>query len=134
MLVPSIDNVRGPFERVTAPDEAVDRLARLYDEATQALRGAVERFLKDGEPPAAATRALFRYPELRLTYAPNGPALSSPRAFAKFSDPGTYATTVTQPQEFRAYLLEQLEPLVSEYGATMEVGVGAPEIPYPYVI
>ena len=134
MLVPSIDNVRGPFERVTAPDEAVDRLARLYDEATQALRGAVERFLKDGEPPSAATRALFRYPELRLTYAPNGPALSSPRAFAKFSDPGTYSTTVTQPQEFRAYLLEQLEPLVSEYGATMEVGVGAPEIPYPYVI
>ena len=37
-------------------------------------------------------------------------------------------------EEFRAYLLEQLEPLVSEYGATMEVGVGAPEIPYPYVI
>jgi len=134
VLIPSIDNVRGPFERVTSPGEAVDRLARLYDDATQALRGAVERFLKDGEPPSAATRALFRYPELRLTYAPNGPALSSPRAFAKFSDPGTYATTVTQPQEFRAYLLEQLEPLVGEYGATMEVGVGAPEIPYPYVI
>ena len=89
MLVPSIDNVRGPFERVTTPDEAVDRLARLYDDATQALRGAVERFLKDGEPPSSATRALFRYPELRLTYAPNGPALSSPRAFAKFSDPAT---------------------------------------------
>ena len=134
MLIPSVDNIRGPFERVASPDEAVDRLARLYDEATQALRGAVERFLKEGEPPSAATRALFRYPELRLTYAPAGPALSSPRAFAKFSEPGVYATTVTQPEEFRAYLLEQLEPLVSEYGATIEVGVGAPEIPYPYVI
>ena len=76
------------------------------------MRGAVERFLKDGEPPSAATRALFRYPELRLTYAPNGPALSSARAFAKFSEPGVYATTVTQPAEFRGYLLEQLEPLV----------------------
>ena len=134
MLVPPTDNVRGPFERVATPNEAVDRLARLYDEATQALRGAVERFLKDGEPPSAATRALFRYPELRLIYAPNGPALSSPRAFAKFSEPGVYATTVTQPAEFRGYLLEQLEPLVAEYGATIEVGVGAPEIPYPYVI
>ena len=72
MLVPSIDNIRGPFERVETPNEAVDRLVRLYDEATQALHGAVERFLKDGEPPSAATRALFRYPELRLTYAPNG--------------------------------------------------------------
>ena len=72
MLVPSIDNIRGPFERVETPNEAVDRLVRLYDEATQALHGAVERFLKDGEPPSAATRALFRYPELRLTYAPDG--------------------------------------------------------------
>ena len=41
---------------------------------------------------------------------------------------------MTQPADFRAYLLEQLEPLVSEYGATIEVGVGAQEIPYPYVI
>ena len=48
---------QGPFERVTTPGEAIDRLARLYDEATQALRGAVERFLKDGQPPSAATRA-----------------------------------------------------------------------------
>ena len=94
MLVPSIDNLRGPFERLETPHEAVDRLVRLYDEATQALHGAVERFLKDGEPPSAATRALFRYPELRLTYAPNGQAPSSARAFAKFSEAGVYTTTV----------------------------------------
>ena len=112
MLVQSLDNAREPFERMASPEEAVDRLVRLYTEATEALHGAVERFLKDGEPPSSATRALFHYPELRLIYAPNGPALSSPRAFAKFSEPGVYATTVTQPAEFRAYLLEQLEPLV----------------------
>ena len=134
MFVPPIQNVKGPFERVATPAEAIDHLARLYDEATQALRGAVERFLKDGEPPSAATRALFRYPELRLTYAPNGPPLASLRAFAKFSEAGLYTTTVTQPAEFRDYLMEQLEPLVAEYGALIEVGVGAQEIPYPYVI
>ncbi len=134
MLVPSTGNIKGPFERLATPAEAVDLLVRLYDEATQALHGAVERFLEDGEPPSAATRALFRYPELRLTYTPNGPALSSARAFAKFSEAGVYTTTVTQPADFRAYLLEQLEPLVTEYGATIEVGVGAHEIPYPYVI
>ncbi len=133
-MIPPIATARSSFERVGTPAEAIDRLARLYEEATQALRGAVERFLKDDEPPSAATRALFRYPELRVTYAPNGPAPSSARAFAKFSEPGIYTTTVTQPAEFRSYLLEQLEPLVSEYGATIEVGVGAQEIPYPYVI
>ena len=124
----------GPFERIASPAEAVDRLSLLYDEAALALRGAVERLLRDGEPPSAATRALFRYPELRLTYQPNAPPPANPRAFAKFSEAGVYATTVTQPADFRGYLLEQLEPLVSEYGATIEVGVGAQEIPYPYVI
>ncbi len=129
-----VANAKGRFERVATPAEAVDRLEGLYEEATQALRGAVERFLKDGEPPSPATRALFRYPELRLIYEPNGPAPPSPRAYAKFSEGGVYTTTVTQPADFRAYLLEQLEPLVSEYGALIEVGIGAQEIPYPYVI
>ena len=134
-MIPSNETAKGPFARVATPEEAVDRLAQLYDEAAQALRGAVERFLKTGEPPSAATRALFRYPELRLTYQPaGGPAPTSPRAYAKFSEPGVYAITVTQPADFRAYLMEQLRPLVTEYGAHIEVGVGDQEIPYPYVI
>jgi AMP nucleosidase len=126
--------IKGAFERVSTPAEAVDRLARLYDGAAQALRAAVERFLSTGEPPSPSTRAMFRYPELRLIYEPSGPPPSSPRAYAKFSEAGVYAISVTQPADFRAYLLEQLEPLVAEYNAHIEVGVGDQEIPYPYVI
>ncbi len=127
-------NAKDRFEQVATPAQAVDRLVDLYDGAAQALRAAVERFLKMGQPPSAETRALFRYPELRLIYEPNGPAPPSARAYAKFSEGGIYTTTVTQPADFRDYLLEQLEPLASEYGALIEVGVGAQEIPYPYVI
>src|SRR3712207_7101513 len=54
-------------------------------------------------------------------------------AYAKFEEPGTYATTVTHPSFFRDYLLEQLRPLTEDYGAAIEVGVSAQEIPYPYV-
>ncbi|MGL5362468.1 MAG: AMP nucleosidase, partial [Bosea sp. (in: a-proteobacteria)] len=39
-----------------------------------------------------------------------------------------------QPEAFRAYLLEQLTPLVRDYGAMIEVGVSDQEIPYPYVL
>ena len=130
----SIANAKGRFERVGSPGEAVDRLEELYEGAAQAMRDAVERFLKDREPPSAAMRALFRYPELRMIYEPNGPAPPNARAYAKFSESGVYSTTVTQPADFRDYLLEQLEPLVTEYGAAIEVGVGSQEIPYPYVI
>ena len=121
------------FQQVDSPSQAVDRLAALYDEATAALRAAVERFLVDGVPPSESMRARFRYPELRVIYQPEGVPPSSARAFAKFSEPGVYTTSVTQPEDFRAYLLEQLEPLVEEFGATIEVGVGSQEIPYPYV-
>jgi len=121
------------FQQVDSPSHAVDRLAALYDEATSALRSAVERFLVDGVPPSESMRARFRYPELRVIYQPEGVPPSSARAFAKFSEPGVYTTSVTQPEDFRTYLLEQLEPLVEEFGATIEVGVGSQEIPYPYV-
>jgi len=121
------------FQRVATPAQAVDRLCVLYGEATAALREAVERFLRDGVGPSAETRAKFRYPQLRVAYEPEGVPPSSARAFAKFTEAGVYTTTVTQPEAFRAYLLEQLEPLVAEFGATLEVGVGSQEIPYPYV-
>jgi AMP nucleosidase len=115
------------------PAEAVDLLIQRYDEAVSALRGGVERFLRTGEPPTAQERARYRYPELRVVYRPDGAPPSNPRAFAKFSAPGLYTTTVTQPADFRAYLLEQLTPLYEEYGGEIGVGVGAQEIAYPYV-
>ena len=122
-----------PLAAVTTPEEAVTRLDELHREATSALREALERFFDTREPPTAAERARFRYPEIRVTYEPEGVQPSVKRAFAKFPSPGIYATTVTQPEAFRAYLLEQLRPLMHDYGAAVEVGVGGDEIPYPYV-
>ena len=133
MNKPQEGGAPGAFERVATPAAAIDRLADLYAQAASSLRTAVERFLVDGTPPSPEVRARFRYPELRVTYQPEAVPPSNSRAFAKFTDPGVYATTVTQPEDFRAYLLEQLEPLVAEFGAEIEVGVGTQEIPYPYV-
>jgi AMP nucleosidase len=41
---------------------------------------------------------------------------------------------VTQPGFFRPYLLEQLRPLVEEYGAAIQVNLSDQEMPYPYVL
>jgi AMP nucleosidase len=121
------------FESVATPGEAVDRLARLYDSANEAQRIALERFFTERVPPSPAERTRFRYPELRVTYTADRPAPRTQRAFAKFQAPGVYATTITQPEAFRNYLLEQLNYLVRDYGATLAVGVSSQEIPYPYV-
>jgi AMP nucleosidase len=121
------------FQAVASPDEAVARLSHLYDRANEAQRLALERFFVDSIPPTAQERSRFRYPALRVTYAPDGPMPRTQRAFAKFQGPGIYETTVTQPAAFRGYLLEQLNHLTKDYGARLAVGLSDQEIPYPYV-
>jgi AMP nucleosidase len=117
-----------------SPEQAVDRLETLHAAAVTALRASLARFVRDGTTPSAVERRGFRYPELRLVWQPTGPLPFTRRAWAKFQTPGVYTTTVTQPGFFRSYLLEQLKPLIEEYGATMSVGSSKQEIPYPYIL
>ena len=117
-----------------SPEQAVDRLEAMHAHAVQAQRDALARFATGGAPPDAAERQRFRYPELRLLWAPDRPVPTTRRAWGKFQAPGLYATTVTQPGFFRPYLLEQLRPLVGEYGASVRVKLSDQEMPYPYVL
>ncbi len=122
------------FETATTPEAAMDRLEALYGQAKAALRADLQRFFETTRPPDAKERARYRYPLLRVTYAPSALPAATRRGYAKFAAPGVYSTTVTQPAEFRAYLLDQLRPLVEEYGATIETGISDQEIPYPYAL
>jgi AMP nucleosidase len=119
---------------VSSPKAAVARLISLHDEATDALKTALERFIKTRVPPDAAVRRTFRYPELRLTYREQALPPNLARSYAKFEGPGIYMTTITQPAHFAPYLTEQLGHLVADYGASIDVEPSEQEIPYPYVL
>ncbi len=117
------------------PAAAIEQLEALYGKATVALAAAFDRYLATGKPPSAAERAAFRYPFLRVIHRDGERRRPAHfRAFAKLQTTGVYETTITHPGPFRGYLLEQLEPLVAEYGAKIETGLSAQEIPYPYVL
>ncbi|MEJ2124319.1 MAG: AMP nucleosidase, partial [Alphaproteobacteria bacterium] len=117
------------------PEDAVNQLEDLYTGATRALAEAMDTFITTGEPPARKTRALFRYPLLRITHRDmTNPRLTHNRAFGKLEHPGVYETTITNPEAFRSYLLEQLELLMREYDIEIEVEISDQEIPFPYVI
>tara|TARA_R110001592_G_scaffold42588_6_gene138170 strand:- start:13228 stop:14697 length:1470 start_codon:yes stop_codon:yes gene_type:complete len=122
------------FIIVHTPDEAVDRLAELYSQATEALSQALSCYLLDRSPPDEAQSRLFRYPELRLTYRSQGEAAATVRAYAKVQEPGVYRVTVTHPAAFRSYLLDQLCPLMRDFTVQLEVGISEQPIPYPYVL
>ena len=116
------------------PEAAVAALIDLHATATSTLKAALERYLTARTTPTAEERVLFRYPELVVTYEAHGLQPVIARAYAKFTGPGIYATTITQPSHFAPYLLQQLRYLVDDYGARIDVRPSTQEIPYPYVL
>ncbi|MDP9102682.1 MAG: AMP nucleosidase [Pseudomonadota bacterium] len=117
-------------------DAIVDQLQSLYETSVANLREGLSAYLTKGERPDLEARfdGAFAYPELRIHYAPEGPSPRVGRAFGIIREAGAYAATLTRPALFRAYILEQLELLIRDYGVTVEVGLSAQEIPYPFVL
>ena len=115
---------------------ALDRLETLYTQSVANLRDAVRHFLATGERAEAEARAggLFSYPLLKVSWFGDRPANLATRAYARISRQGVYSTTITRPDLFRPYLLEQLSLLEQDYGATFEVTPSEQEIPFPYVL
>ncbi len=122
-------------ETMTA-QAALDRLEHLYSGAVSALQKAVKTFVETGEAPDPEQRAngLFSYPELRVIWQGGNPPPPQGRSYARLSKPGLYATTITRPDLYRDYLIEQLSLLQQDYGATFEVAPSTQEIPFPYVL
>jgi len=116
--------------------QAIEKLEEMYNSSVAALRVAIKDFIVEGTLPDISARAagLFVYPELRVTWDGVTPAKNPTRAYGRFSHPGRYANTITHPELFRHYLLEQLSLLEEEYEAVIEVVPSQQEIPYSYVI
>ncbi|HKR87691.1 MAG TPA: AMP nucleosidase [Phenylobacterium sp.] len=114
----------------------VDQLEREYAASVEALRAALRTFLNGGAPPSAELRrdGAFAYPELRLTWPGGEPFPRISRAFARIAAPGSYAVTVTRPDLFRNYLIEQLSLLQQDFAVEIEVRRSLQEIPFPYVL
>jgi AMP nucleosidase len=120
----------------TAAARIVDQLEQEYRASVTALRAALRTFLDGGPPPTAEARraGAFAYPELRLNWPADQPFPRISRAFARIAAPGRYAVTVTRPDLFRSYLIEQLSLLQKDFEVELEVARSTQEIPFPYVL
>jgi AMP nucleosidase len=114
----------------------VDRLEMEYRKSVEALRNALKTFLDGGPPPDPAERqaGAFCYPELRLNWPAGAAFPRIGRAYARIATPGRYAMTVTRPDLFRNYLIEQLTLLQQDFEVELEVGRSNQEMPFPYVL
>ncbi len=123
------------MKKLNSPTDVINALEHEYERAVSALSDALDAYLNNGTVPDSILResGAFCYPQIRLTYQPDGPPPPISRAFGKMSEPGTYISTFTRPDFFREYLEEQLTPLMRDYDVTIEVERSTSEIPYAYV-
>jgi AMP nucleosidase len=114
----------------------VDALDAIYRQSVTALREALANYAATGKAPDEQARAegAFAYPEIRLRY--DGGRNPGPlgRAYGRLTAPGAYAVSVTQPALFRDYLAGQIDLLIDDFGAKVEIARGHQEIPFAYVL
>jgi AMP nucleosidase len=117
-------------ETFTDATAAVARLESLYLEATTFLARNFNEVIRSGKP-AARIRAF--YPEIRLstvTFAKTDSRLS----FGHVTGPGVYSTTVTRPDLFRQYLVQQIGLLIQNHGVAVSIGPSATPIPVHFAL
>ena len=119
-----------PHEAFTDPAAAVDRLEALYTAATAFLSEHFSAIATTGKP---ATRIRAFYPEIRITVTSHTKT-DSRLAFGHVATPGTYQTTVTRPDLFRQYLIQQLTQLIQNHNVPVVIGPSETPIPVHFAV
>ena len=125
----AIESIARPeaYERRSFIDaeEAVEALKTLYARNTTFLRNSFAGLAKGA---ANDTRYRAFYPEVgvsTVSYA----QIDSRQAYGHMPTPGYFSTTITRPDLFETYLLQQLKLIVRNHGVPVVVGKSATPIP-----
>lgn len=112
-------------------EKALNWVKEIYDANTGYLRYAFEQFSKgkhDGQPVKAY------YPFIEVTTR-KGPAVDNRLSYGFLSRPGTYRTTLTRPDLYRQYYLDQFTLLLTNHPeAELRVGVSDTPIPLHFAL
>src|SRR4051794_5669939 len=123
----STSHIGLPFaaEHFTDPAAAVERVHKIYEANTAYLRDCFKRFSAGENIPQ---RVHACYPFVRV-HTEIGTRVDTRLSYGFVAGPGTYSTTVTRPDLFSHYFLEQFELLRRNHGVVLEVGVSRQPIP-----
>ena len=113
----------------TDPDAALAYVKQLYESGVNYLRDALQRFVA-GETFTQRVRACYPYVRVHTDTVARA---DSRLAYGFVSGPGQYETTLTRPDLFGSYYLEQFTLLLKNHGSHLvggiEVGLSQQPIP-----
>jgi len=107
------------------PAAALAQVQFLYREQIDFLRTSMQRFVQ-GDTPSARVQAFYPFVRVRTTTVARSP---SALAYGFVEGAGCYETTLTRPDLFANYYLEQFRLLCASHGVALEVGLSQQSIP-----
>ena len=115
--------------RFTDAAAALARVREIYDNSIAHLRSAMQRFVA-GESMPGHVRACYPFVRVQTdTVARLSAEESAHLSYGFVAGPGRFETTVTRPDLYASYYLEQLTLLLQNHGAELEVGTSSQPIP-----
>ncbi len=117
-----------PFIAPGRFDDAAAALAQartIYDASVDHLRAALQSFV-NGEAPSGRVRAC--YPFIRV-HTDTVARADSRLSYGFVAGPGTFETTLTRPDLFAGYYLEQFRLLLDNHRVSLEIGTSVQPIP-----
>jgi len=110
--------------------QALAQIQRIYAEQTAYLRQAMQAFVA-GDTPAQPVRACYPFVRLQTSTLARAP---THLAFGFVQGRGRYETTLTRPDLFAHYYLEQFELLLHNHGVELEVGASTQPVPVYFAL
>lgn len=120
-----------PYEGFMEPVAATQRLVDLYRRNTQFIREHFLQCMRHGFPAGERYRAC--YPAIRIRVDTHQ-EVDSRLSYGHVVEPGLYATSVTQPDLFFDYLVEQIGLLIKNHGVPVEIGESSQPIPLHFCL
>ncbi len=111
--------------RFTDAEAALAQVQAIYRSSIDHLRGSLQRFVAGGDD-GQHVRACYPFVRVRTQTVARA---DSRLSYGFVAGPGTYETTVTRPDLFANYYLEQFKLLLKNHGVAIEVGTSAQPIP-----
>ncbi len=115
--------------RFTNAAEALEQVRSIYNGGLQHLRDAMQRFVGGDSLPG---RVRACYPFVRVhthTVSRNTPPANAGLSYGFVAGPGRYETTLTRPDLFNRYYLEQFRLLLENHQVELEIGTSTQPIP-----
>jgi AMP nucleosidase len=108
---------------------ALNQVARIYDAGIAHLRQAMLKFVQ-GDDSLGHVRACYPFVRIHTDTVSRMPNADTSRlSYGFVAGPGRFETTLTRPDLYRNYYLEQFSLLLQNHGVELEVGISALPIP-----